>query len=94
MPAVLDGLNFIYSVEKKPRGSRRRGGKENEVRAYVCVCVVCMCVFSLPLSIPLGQPVWNQLLHWPRLITLLAQTLQVLSPTSDSRLFLPLLLSG
>ena len=51
MLAVLDGLNFIYSVEKKPRGSRRRGGKENEVRAYVCVCVcvyVCcvhVCVF-------------------------------------------------
>lgn len=45
MPAVLDGLNFIYSVEKKPRGSRRRGGKENEVRAYVCVCWVHARVF-------------------------------------------------
>ena len=37
----------LLSREKKPRGSRRRGGKENEVRACVCVCVcvyVCVCV--------------------------------------------------
>jgi len=65
----------LLSREKKPRGSRRRGGKENEVCAcvcvcvcvcvYVCVCVVCMCVFSLLLFTPPGQAVWNQLLHWP-----------------------------
>ena len=33
----------LLSREKKPRGSRRRGGKENEVRACVCVCT-CVCV--------------------------------------------------
>ena len=60
----------------------------------VCVCVVCMCVFSLLLFTPPGQAGGlESALTLATLTTLATWMLQVLSPTSDSRLSLLLPLS-